>query len=125
MINFYTYTEEYENCYHPLEEILKIMDKPSFNYNLDITPCHHLYYYITMILYLLKQTKYPLDFSQILLFFSNIVGIIFKNSEYFDNIHPLLYDKIFLTAEAIRVNHNHVTYNHDTNNDVIRIYIGK
>jgi tetratricopeptide (TPR) repeat protein len=101
LINFNTYIEEYHNCYNPLQEILKIMDKPTFKYNLDITPSHHVYYYVTIILYKLKLTKKEIDLGQILLYFSNIITIVFHNSDCFDIIPPVFYDKIFLILGLI------------------------
>ncbi len=80
------------------------MDKPSFKYNLDITPCHHVYYYATIILFNLKQTQSTIDLGQILLYFANIITIVFSNSECFDIIPPIFYDNIFLITKLIKDN---------------------
>jgi len=86
-------------------EILKIMDKTTFQYDLDVGPQSHIYYYITACLYTIKGVN-NIDLSRTIHYLINIMIIVYKNSESFENLPPLFYEKIFKLIEAIHQNKN-------------------
>jgi tetratricopeptide (TPR) repeat protein len=117
LINFYTFTKQVENCDEPLMEILKIMDKSTFEYDLDVKPENHVYYYVTAIYYTLKKPK--VDLSKALHYMFNIINIIYKNSESFDMIPKCFFERIFNIIELIHLNNNNgkLKRNRKNNND--------
>jgi hypothetical protein len=119
LINFYTYVENFELCQQPLFEILKIMDKKSFVYDVDLGPVNHVYYYITAIYYSIK--KNVIDFSKTLHYFMNVLNIIYKNSDFFENIPPFFYEVIFWLIKIIDINKSNL-YAKDGKND-LSVYI--
>lgn len=109
LINFYTFTSQIEQCHQPLMEILKIMDKKTFEYDLDVRPEHHVYYYITAVFYCLRQPT--IDLTKSLHYMFNIMTIIYNNSESFDMIPKCFYEKIFYMIDLIHLNQNDYMYN--------------
>jgi len=105
MINFYSFIEKFDKCLNPLNEILKIMDKRSFHYDIDVSPINHVYYYIIATIYILKDQE-KINLNKAILYLSNIIVIIYRNSENFELIPPVFYDKIFYLIEAIRLNYD-------------------
>lgn len=103
LINFYSYTRRFELCQEPLDEILKIMDKRSFKYEVDLTSDNHVYYYITACLYCLK-TKSIVDFSRAIHYLMNVINIIYKNAENFEPIPPIFYENVFQIIKAYTLN---------------------
>jgi hypothetical protein len=118
LINFYTYVENFEKCKVPLNEILKIMDKSKFKYDIDVTPVNHVVYYIIALIYLLKDTE-SINLSKAITYFANILIIIYRYPEKFANIPPSFYDKIFYLMEAIRLNYGEVILVLSENRDSI------
>jgi tetratricopeptide (TPR) repeat protein len=108
IINFYSFIEQFENCQQPLCEILKIMDKKTFTYDIDITPVHHVNYYITACLYALKTHK-KIDFNKALHYLCNVICINYRYSDYFENMPPIFFEKLLLLLEAVKLNSgNHI-----------------
>ena len=103
LINFYSFVEQYEMCYQPLMEILKIMDKTTFSYDVDILPQNHIYYYITATLYSLKANN-RIDLSKTIHYFVNIMLIVYRNAESFDNLPPAYYSNILTLVDCIHRN---------------------
>lgn len=103
LMNFYALVEKFENCQQPLNEILKIMDKPSFMYDIDITPSHHANYYITATLHTLK-TNNKVDLEKALHYLSNVVKIIYKFSSEMESIPPVFYDNFFALVSCVKLN---------------------
>lgn len=99
-------------CQQPLFEILKIMDKKDFEYDLDLGPTNHVYYYITATLYCLNSSG-VIDFSKALHYLINVMIIIYKNSEMFEMIPKQFYEAIFDIIEAIHTNHNRTQYSRE------------
>ncbi len=79
------------------------MDKNTFQYDVDITPQNHIYYYITATLYTLKGNN-RIDFSKTIHYMLNIMLIVYRNSESFENLPPAYYEKILLLVECIHRN---------------------
>jgi hypothetical protein len=96
--------EQFENCHEPLNEILKIMDKPSFAYDLDITPVNHVYYYVTATLYTLISTDTYINFNKTLHYLFNIMKIVYNHMETFDMIPYSFYKIVIKIIEAIHLN---------------------
>lgn len=113
MINYYSYIQNYQQCQQPLNEILKIMDKSTFHYDLDITPIHHANYYITATLYALKNTN-EVDLSKALNYLSNVITIIYRYAFHFDDIPPTFYEHVFLLVEAFRFNNNEAIFERES-----------
>jgi tetratricopeptide (TPR) repeat protein len=103
LINFYTYTEQIEHCQQPLHEILKLMDKKTFTYDIDISPVNHVYYYLTACLYCLSVGN-TIDLSKTIQYLLNILIIIFRNSEHFESIPQRFYEVIFQFIEIYNIN---------------------
>ena len=86
------------------------MDKSTFEYDVDILPVNHIYYYIIAALFSLKGTN-RVDFSKTLHYMINIMLIVYRNSEDFENLPPSYYDKIFKLVDCINRNrHRNVFY---------------
>jgi hypothetical protein len=102
----------YPACTQPLNEILKLMDKDSFRYDLDITPVNHAYYYITATLYALKNTN-VVDLSKALHYMTNVIAIVYRYSYYFENIPPIFYENIFNLVEAFMMNKHNPIFTKD------------
>lgn len=79
------------------------MDKPNFQYDLDVGPQNHIYYFITACLYTIKGMN-RIDFAKCIHYFVNIMIIVYKNSEAFENLPPLFYVQIFSLIRAIHLN---------------------
>jgi hypothetical protein len=103
LMNYYALVEEYDKCFQPLNEILKIMDKKSFTYDIDITPSHHANYYITATLYTLKTSR-KVDFEKALHYLSNVLKIIYKNASEMEPIPPIFYDNVFIIISCAKLN---------------------
>jgi hypothetical protein len=71
-------------------EILKIMDKPKFVYDLDVGPQNHIYYFITASLYSIKGVN-KIDIAK-------------------TNLPPVFYEKILFLIEAIHKNRNRTIF---------------
>jgi tetratricopeptide (TPR) repeat protein len=108
LINFYSYIQQFDMCQKPLNEILKIMDKRNFNYDVDIGPVHNVYYYITAALYAIKADK--VDLSRILHYLICAIKVIYNYSDNFEMIPTAFYQQIFLLIEVI---HKNTTKNND------------
>jgi hypothetical protein len=106
LINFYTYTDQIDNCQQPLHEILQIMDKDTFQYDIDITPINHAYYYITAALYCLSANDI-VDLSKTIHYLINVLIIVFRHPETFELIPPRYYEIIFQLIELYHTNKNH------------------
>lgn len=109
LINFYTYLEQFNNCEAPLNEILKIMDKTSFCYDVDLTPTNHVYYYITATLYSLT-TNESINLNKTLHYLFNVMTIVYNNLETFDVIPHVFYETIFTVVDIIRINYDRPDY---------------
>ena len=103
LMNYYALIEEFDKCYVPLNEILKIMDKKSFVYDIDITPSHHANYYITATLYTIKTTR-RVDFEKALHYLANVVKILYRNSTEMEPIPPIFYDNVFILISCVKLN---------------------
>jgi hypothetical protein len=114
LINFYTHTKQLELCEQPLMEILKIMDKKNFQYEADLKPKDHVYYYITAIFYSLR--KDVIDFSKNLQYAFNIINVIYKHSESFEIIPRAFFEKIFYMIEIVNLNNNEYIFTKSNNN---------
>jgi len=79
------------------------MDKPNFVYDVDVGPQNHIYYFITASLYTLKGLN-RVDFSKCIHYLINIMIIVYKNSEGFENLHPTFYLQIFRLIQAVKLN---------------------
>ena len=90
-------------CLQPLMEILKIMDKQSFEYDVDIQPKNHIYYYITATLFSLKGNN-RIDLTKTIHYLVNIMLIVYRNSEMFENLPPAFFDKILQLVQATHNN---------------------
>jgi len=95
--------EQYELCHQPLLEILKIMDKPKFQYDIDIGPQHHIYYYISATLYTLQGFN-EVDFEKAIHYLFNVMLIVYKNLETMENLPFIFYDQILNLIKAIKIN---------------------
>ncbi len=84
-------------------EILKIMDKETFNYDVDVGPQNHIYYYITASLYTLKGVN-KIDLARTIHYLINIMIIVYRNSESFENLPPVFYGGILFLVDAIHKN---------------------
>jgi hypothetical protein len=112
LMNFYALTEDYEKCIQPLNEILKILDKSNFIYDMDITPMHHANYYITATLYTIRTTN-KVDLEKALHYFSNVMKIVYENSNEMDPIPPIFYDNIFTLITCIKLNRGEIYFFRD------------
>ena len=95
--------QQYELCHQPLLEILKIMDKPNFQYDIDIGPQHHIYYYISATLYTLQGVN-EVDFEKVIHYLFNVMLIVYKNLETMENLPFIFYDQILNLIKAIKIN---------------------
>jgi len=103
-------------CYQPLIEILKIMDKNTFEYDVDILPQNHIYYYITASLFSLKGNN-RIDFTKTLHYMINIMLIVYRNSESFENLPPSYYEKIMKLVDCIHHNKHRNVFFKEINRD--------
>lgn len=100
-------------------EILKIMDKQSFSYDLDIGPENHIYYYVSACILELRGQK-EIDIEKTIHYFINIMIIVYRNSESFEMLPKIFYLKIFELIQIIHKNKSRTKYvykphKHDVN----------
>ena len=115
LINFYSFIKQFENCKNPLFEILKIMDKDTFQYELDIGPQNHAYYYTTATLYTLKSESNKIDLTKALHFIINIMKIVYNNVDSFELIPPIFFKVILDITDSIRRNKKKGIFYYDIN----------
>jgi hypothetical protein len=113
-------------CKPPLKEILKIMDKSNFKYDLDIGPHNHTYYYSMVALHCMKNKSNIIDISKTMHYLINIMKIIYQNNESFDFIPATFYRCILDLVECYLKNKRSQTYyinlNFDSKNEEFRRY---
>jgi tetratricopeptide (TPR) repeat protein len=115
LINFYSFSKQFWMCQAPLLEILKIMDKDTYKYDLDVGPQNHVYYYTTAILYVLKNESYKVDLGKALHYLINIMKIVFNNVDSFEVIPPIFYKAVLDIVDSIRRNKGKTLFFQDLN----------
>lgn len=105
LINFYSFLGKYELVKQPIEQILIIMEKRSFKYNIDITPINHVYFYLSASLLELKSQE-NINIGTVLVYFSSILKIYFQFSEQFEPLNNSFFKILFKIIDLYRLNKN-------------------
>lgn len=102
-------------CKPPLFEILKIMDKDNYVYDLDIGPQNHVYYYSAATLYILKNETNKVDLGKALHYLINIMKIVYNNVDSFEMLPPIFFKVIMDIIDSIRRNRKKSLFFQDLN----------
>ena len=102
-------------CKAPLLEILKIMDKEAYRYDVDVTPQNHVYYYTAATLYTLKNDTCKIDLGKALHYLINIMKIVYNNVDSFEMLPPIFFKVIMDIIDCIRRNKRKNLFYEDLN----------